>query len=102
VQSLGWVSRAHINELPNYLAVTKLDREVWLGSRSPVARHADDGIGLGISNSCQRVRLPELQKANADLTKISAWMRWYFYAVATQGTMQIAIIVVMTRFRTGV
>ena len=44
----------------------------------------------------------ELQRANLNVTKISAWMRWYFYAVATQGMMQIAIIVVMTRFRTGV
>ena len=29
-------------------------------------------------------------------------MRYYFYAVAMQGVMQIAILVVMTRFRTGV
>jgi hypothetical protein len=29
-------------------------------------------------------------------------MRRYFYAVALQGKMQVAIIVVMTRFRTGV
>ena len=26
----------------------------------------------------------------------------YFYAVAAQGLMQVAILVVMTRFRTGV
>ena len=29
-------------------------------------------------------------------------MNYYFYAVAAQGTMQIAIIVVMTRFRAGI
>ena len=29
-------------------------------------------------------------------------MQRYFYAVAAQGLMQIAIIVVMTRFRAGV
>jgi hypothetical protein len=29
-------------------------------------------------------------------------MHRYFYAVATQGIMQVAIIVVMTRFRAGV
>jgi bacteriorhodopsin len=34
--------------------------------------------------------------------KISSWMRWYFYAVAFQGLMQVAIIVVMTRFRAGI
>jgi len=28
-------------------------------------------------------------------------MQRYFYAVATQGAMQVAIIVVMTRFRAG-
>jgi hypothetical protein len=44
----------------------------------------------------------ELQKLNPDMKKISIWMQWYFYAVALQGMMQIAIIVVMTRFRTGV
>jgi hypothetical protein len=35
------------------------------------------------------------------LKKISVWMRRYFYAVAMQGIMQIVIIVIMTRFRTG-
>ena len=59
-------------------------------------------LGLGFLTPVNVFVCLELQKANADLTKISAWMRWYFYAVATQGTMQIAIIVVMTRFRTGV
>ena len=44
----------------------------------------------------------ELQKLNPDMKKIGIWMQRYFYAVALQGIMQIAIIVVMTRFRTGV
>jgi hypothetical protein len=43
-----------------------------------------------------------LQKPKPDMTKISFWMRWYFYAVALQGLMQVAIIVVMTRFRAGI
>ena len=43
----------------------------------------------------------ELQKLNPDMKKIEAWMQRYFYAVALQGVMQIAIIVVMTRFRSG-
>jgi len=43
----------------------------------------------------------ELQKLNPDMKKIGAWMQRYFYAVALQGVMQIAIIVVMTRFRSG-
>jgi len=44
----------------------------------------------------------ELQKPNPDMKKIGVWMQRYFYAVALQGLMQIAIIVVMTRFRTGI
>ena len=44
----------------------------------------------------------ELQKLNPDMKKIGVWMQRYFYAVALQGTMQIAIIVVMTRFRAGI
>jgi hypothetical protein len=44
----------------------------------------------------------EMQKLNPDMKKIGIWMQRYFYAVALQGMMQIAIIVVMTRFRTGV
>jgi hypothetical protein len=59
-------------------------------------------LGLGFLTPVNVFVCLELQKANADLTKIGAWMRWYFYAVATQGVMQIAIIVVMTRFRIGI
>jgi hypothetical protein len=44
----------------------------------------------------------ELQKLNPDMKKIGLWMQRYFYAVALQGIMQIAIIVVMTRFRAGI
>jgi hypothetical protein len=33
---------------------------------------------------------------------IGTWMQRYFYAVALQGIMQIAIIVIMTRFRAGI
>src|SRR5262249_37202074 len=44
----------------------------------------------------------ELQRSEPDMSKIGVWMQRYFYAVALQGTMQVAIIVVMTRFRMGV
>jgi uncharacterized membrane protein len=43
----------------------------------------------------------ELQKSEPDLGRIGNWMHYYFYVVAMQGLMQIAILVVMTRFRTG-
>jgi hypothetical protein len=58
-------------------------------------------LGLGFLTPVNVSVCLELQKVNPDLAKISARMRWYFYAVATQGTMQIATIVVMTRFRAG-
>jgi len=44
----------------------------------------------------------ELQKLNPEMQKIGPWMQRYFYAVALQGLMQVAIIIVMARFRTGV
>jgi uncharacterized membrane protein len=58
-------------------------------------------LGLGFLTPVNVFVCIELQKVKPDLVNISAWMRWYFYAVAAQGMMQIAIIVVMTRFRTG-
>jgi uncharacterized membrane protein len=57
--------------------------------------------GLGFLTPVNVLVCLELQKDNPDLKKISRWMRWYFYAVACQGVMQITIIVVMTHFRTG-
>ncbi|MBX9776121.1 MAG: hypothetical protein K2Y71_17205 [Xanthobacteraceae bacterium] len=58
-------------------------------------------LGLGFLTPVNLFVCIELQKLKPDLVKINGWMRWYFYAVACQGMMQIAIIVVMTRFRTG-
>jgi len=58
--------------------------------------------GLGFLTPVNVFVCLELQKANPDLTKISRWMSRYFYAVASQGAMQVAIIVVMTRFRVGI
>jgi uncharacterized membrane protein len=44
----------------------------------------------------------ELQKLSPDMKKVGVWMPRYFYATALQGLMQIAIIVVMAKFRTGI
>ena len=44
----------------------------------------------------------ELRKPNPDGAKIGALMSRYFAAVALQGVMQVAIIVVMARFATGI
>ena len=43
----------------------------------------------------------ELQKPNPDSAKIGRWMRWFVGVVAIQGTMQVAIFVVMAKFATG-
>ncbi|HEY3793009.1 MAG TPA: hypothetical protein VGM09_14340, partial [Bradyrhizobium sp.] len=57
--------------------------------------------GLGFLTPVNVYVCLQLQKPKPDMNKISYWMRWYFYAVALQGLMQVAIIVVMTRFRAG-
>ena len=43
----------------------------------------------------------EIQKPMPDPDKLKRWMRTYVRVVAVQGTMQVAIIVVMARFATG-
>lgn len=57
--------------------------------------------GLGFLIPTNLLVCLELQKSEPDLKKIGSWMQRYFYAVALQGTMQIAMIIVMTRFRAG-
>jgi hypothetical protein len=57
--------------------------------------------GLGFLTPVNVFVCLELQREKPDLAKISRWMSWYFYAVALQGSMQVAIIIVMTRFRAG-
>ena len=57
--------------------------------------------GLGFLTPVNLLVCLELQNSKPDLGKITSWMRWYFYSVALQGSMQVAIIIVMTRFRMG-
>jgi hypothetical protein len=59
-------------------------------------------LGIGFLTPLNVLVCLELQKPVPDMTWISTWMPRYFYAVAAQGLMQIAILIVMTRFRTGV
>jgi hypothetical protein len=57
--------------------------------------------GLGVLTPINiRVYL-EMRKADPDGEKIARWMKTYVRVVAIQGAMQIAIIVVMTKFSTG-
>ncbi len=44
----------------------------------------------------------ELRKPSPDAEKISRMMRSFFFAVACQGTMQVATIVIMARFVSGI
>jgi hypothetical protein len=57
--------------------------------------------GLGFLTPVNVYVCLELQKERPDLAALGRWMRRYFYAVAAQGTMQVLILIVMTRFRTG-
>lgn len=44
----------------------------------------------------------EVRKPQPDAWRIGRLMRWYVYVVASQGALQVAIIVVMARFVTGI
>ncbi|MFQ5802738.1 MAG: hypothetical protein ACE5JQ_07595 [Candidatus Methylomirabilales bacterium] len=43
----------------------------------------------------------EMRKDQPDVAKIQRLMSWYIRVVASQATMQVLIIVIMTRFRAG-
>ena len=58
--------------------------------------------GLGFLTPVNVLVCLELQKSGAGYEQDRLRMRYYFYAVAMQGVMQIAILVVMTRFRMGI
>ncbi len=58
--------------------------------------------GLGFLTPVNVFICLELQKEKPDLAGMGRWMQRYFYAVAIQGVMQVAILIVMTRFRAGV
>ena len=57
--------------------------------------------GLGILLPTNLMVCLEMQKAEPDTAKIGRLMRRYVRSVALQGAMQVAIIVVMARFVTG-
>ena len=57
--------------------------------------------GLGILLPTNLRVYFELRKPNPDISKVGRMMRLYIYSVAFQGSMQVAIIVVMARFATG-
>jgi hypothetical protein len=57
--------------------------------------------GLGLLLPTNLLVYLEMRKPTPDVARIGRLMRRYVYAVAFQGVMQVAIIVVMARFVTG-
>jgi hypothetical protein len=57
--------------------------------------------GLGILTPTNILVFLEMQKPAPDVEKVGRWMRRYVRIVAVQGVMQVAMIVIMTRFATG-
>lgn len=57
------------------------------------------GIGILLPTQIRVYR--EMIKPHPDVARVIALSRWYFWLIASQGVMQIAIIVIMTKFRTG-
>jgi hypothetical protein len=59
-------------------------------------------VGLGALTPLNVTVCLELQKPRPDLERIARFMRAYFFLTAAQGTMQVLMIVIMTKFRTGI
>lgn len=58
--------------------------------------------GIGVLLPINIVVFLELRKPQPDMARIGRLMRIYFYTVASQGVLQVAIILVMARFVTGI
>jgi hypothetical protein len=58
-------------------------------------------LGMGVLLPTNLRVYFELRKKTPDTARIARWMRLYVRVVALQGMLQIAIIVVMARFVTG-
>jgi hypothetical protein len=59
-------------------------------------------VGLGALTPLNVTVCLELQKPHPDLARIARFMRAYFFLTAAQGTMQVLMIIIMTKFRTGI
>jgi hypothetical protein len=59
-------------------------------------------VGLGALTPLNVTVCLELQKPHPDLGRIARFMRAYFFLTAAQGSMQVLMIVIMTKFRTGI
>ena len=57
--------------------------------------------GLGILTPINILVYLEMLKAKPDSEKVTRWMKTYVRVVAIQGVMQVAMIVIMARFGSG-
>jgi hypothetical protein len=75
--------------------------EFWwvVGALAIVAVLTVQGLGILLPTNLRLYF--EISKPQPDAVKIARWMRIYVRVVAMQGVMQVAIIVVMARFVTG-
>jgi len=58
--------------------------------------------GLGVLLPTNLLVCLELQKAAPDFDRLQRRMRRYLWVIASQGAMQIVIILIMARFVTGI
>ncbi len=59
-------------------------------------------LGLGVILPTNLIVFLELRKREPDSPKIARLMQRYIYAVALQGALQVGIVIVMSRFATGI
>ncbi len=59
-------------------------------------------LGLGVILPTNLIVFLELRKREPDGPKIARLMQRYIYAVALQGALQVGIVIVMSRFATGI
>lgn len=91
----GW----YLAEQLGFLDVAWPEKAWVVAALAIIALLTIQGVGILLPTNV-RVCL-ELQRSNPDLAKIGRWMRRYLRVVAFQGAMQVAIIVIMARFVTG-
>ncbi len=58
--------------------------------------------GLGILLPANLLAYLEIRKAAPDFERVGRIMRIFFWAIASQGLMQVLIIVIMVKFATGI
>jgi uncharacterized membrane protein len=91
----GW----YLAQMLGYLALPYPQRAWVIAALAIIALLTVQGVGILLPTNL-RVCL-ELQKARPDLDRIKSWMRRYLRTTAVQGLLQVAIIIIMARFVTG-